>query len=79
MVAPMKARRALTAEEVATLLCALRTFQEGGCCRMCLGGGYESGHFEDVDPLDRDAVDILCEQINFGNMTIEEESDAENT
>ena len=44
--------------EVATVLHALRSLQFG-----C--GSEECDHFEDVEPLNTDEIDVLCERINF--------------
>ena len=62
----------LDKRETATILAALRLFQEEldhyepteGHMAIDIG---EREHFVDVEPLTSDEIDELCEKINFGS------------
>jgi hypothetical protein len=53
----------LTNEELATILHALRALHCGGRLQGCAIGDCD--HFENVEPLSNNAIDGLCERLNF--------------
>jgi hypothetical protein len=58
--------RILNDREVATILHALRLFQDDrhkGDCEGC-------DHFAEVKPLANDEIDALCESINLDSLTL---------
>jgi len=61
----MKNTRPLSASETATVLAALRLWQETA---NALDEFPE--HFADAKPLDAEEIDALCEAINCGDLAV---------
>jgi hypothetical protein len=61
----------LTHQELATVLASLRIMQS--CTADHIANMF---HFDDCEPLDNDAIDDLCERLNF-DMPVAEEDDEE--
>lgn len=56
---PNDTAKPLTNRETATILCALRLFQDSAHGNWC------EDHFEEETPLSDAEIDDLCERLNF--------------
>lgn len=59
-------RRPFTSQELATVLAALRYWQNDVLNQE--GARRGDAHFEEVNPLTASEVDDLCENLNFGDI-----------